>query len=325
MASSNPLALPEQTADATAWLFPGQGAQEVGMGSDVYKASAAARAVLDTADQVLGYSLTDICFNGPEEVLRDTRQTQPAILAVSLACLAAAIESGVVSSRPKFMAGHSLGEYSALVAAGSLSLETGLRLIAERARLMAEAGTKNPGTLAAIMGLDETAVREICREADADVCNLNQPNQTVVGGTPEAVQRAMALAKERGAVRATELNVSGAFHSRLMAPAAEGLAVAVDAAEVTPAAVAVVGNVSSRPLVDPGSIREELRAQVASPVRWHESIAVMANAGVTRFVEFGPGRILTGMVRRLVPGAALVNISGLADATRTDGEGVARA
>jgi len=283
------------------------------MGSDLWSASPAARSVFETADRALGYSLSDLCFRGPDEKLRDTRYAQPAILATSLACLAAALESGAVRERPRLMAGHSLGEYSALVAAGALSLEDGLKLVQERARLMAEAGEKNPGTLAAILGLDEATVREVCREADADVCNLNLPNQTVVGGTAESVARAMALAKERGAQRAQELNVSGAFHSRLMAPAAAGLAEAVGRTTVAPALVPVVANVTAAPISDAEAIRQELRSQIASPVCWHASIAVMAAAGISTFIEFGPGRVLTGMVKRLVPGAALINIGGLRD------------
>ncbi len=284
------------------------------MGRDLWESSEAARSVLQTADAVLGYGLTDFCFKGPDEALRDTRNSQPAIMAVSLACLAAAIESGRVHERPRFVAGHSLGEYSALVAAGALALEDGFRLVGERARLMAMAAGQREGTLAAVVGLDEERVRAICAEADVDVCNLNLPGQTVVGGTREAVARAMELAKAAGA-RVTELSVSGAFHSRLMDPAAEGLARAVDTTPVRRAQVPVVGNVSGRPLVEADEIRDELRKQVVSPVRWHESVATMAAAGVTTFIEFGPGRVLTGMVRRLVEGASLVNVSRLSDAT----------
>ncbi len=193
------------------------------MGRDLYEASAAARHVFDTADRVLGYSLTSICFEGPDEKLRQTEYTQPAIFTTSLACLAAAIESGQVASRPAFMAGHSLGEYSALVAAGALTLEDGLSLLSRRAQLMAEAGRQTQGTLAAVIGLEEDAVYDICKAADVDVCNLNLPAQTVIGGTPASIEKAMELAKERGASRVQPLNVSGAFHSRLMRPAVEGL------------------------------------------------------------------------------------------------------
>jgi [acyl-carrier-protein] S-malonyltransferase len=281
------------------------------MGRDVWETSAAAREVFETADRVLGYSLSQICFEGPDEKLRQTEYTQPAIFATSLACLAAAVEAGAVTARPAFTAGHSLGEYSALVAAGALSLEEGLRLLDKRAHLMAEAGRSNPGTLAAILGMEEDAVRAICADADVDVCNYNLPNQTVVGGIRANVERAIELAKERGAQRAIELNVSGAFHSRLMRPAAEGLAEAVTAAGIEAPLVPVVANASAKPLTEASAIRDELRMQVATAVRWHDSVTLMAAAGVSTFIEFGPGRVLTGMVKRLAPQATLINVSGL--------------
>jgi [acyl-carrier-protein] S-malonyltransferase len=286
------------------------------MGRDLYENSAAARAVMDTADRVLGYALTSVCFEGPDERLRDTRITQPAVMAVSLAAVAATIEAGGISARPAYLAGHSLGEYSALVVAGALSLEDGFRLIAERARLMAEAGEQQPGTLAAIIGLDEAAVEDVAREADIDLCNLNLPSQTVIGGAREPVARAMALAKERGAQRALELNVSGAFHSRLMQPAVAGLETAVAAAAVCDPAVPVVSNVLAKPLRTAPEVRRELPRQIVSPVRWHQSVATMSAAGVTVFAEFGPGKVLTGLVKRLVPGATLTNVSTMVDASR---------
>jgi [acyl-carrier-protein] S-malonyltransferase len=199
------------------------------------------------------------------------------------------------------------------VAAGALSLEDGLRLLDTRARLMAEAGRTNPGTLAAILGLEVDAVRAICAEADADLCNLNLPTQIVVGGTRSAVERALELAKERG-VRAMELNVSGAFHSRLMRPAAEGLSKAVAAANVFDPEVPVVANASGEAMTSESAVREELCRQVVSTVLWHDSVTLMAAAGASTFIEFGPGRVLTGMVKRLVPGATLLNFSGLQSA-----------
>jgi [acyl-carrier-protein] S-malonyltransferase len=281
------------------------------MGRDVWETSAAAREVFATADRVLGYSLSQLCFEGPDDRLRQTEYTQPAIFATSLACLAAAVESGRVDSRPAFTAGHSLGEYSALVAAGALSLEDGLRLLDTRARLMADAGRSNPGTLAAILGMEEDAVRGICADTDVDVCNYNLPAQTVVGGTRANVERAIELAKERGAKKALELNVSGAFHSRLMRPAADGLAIAVAAADVQVPELPIVANASAEAMTDVAAIREELCAQVATAVRWHASVTLMAAAGVSTFIEFGPGRVLTGMVKRLAPGASLINVNGL--------------
>lgn len=284
------------------------------MGRDLFEGSAAARDVFETADRVLDYPLSQICFEGPEERLRDTRYAQPAILATSLACLAAAIESGRVARVPGFAAGHSLGEYTALVAAGAMSLEDGLLLIQERSRLMAETAETHPGTLAAILGLDEQTVAAVCKEADVDVCNLNLQSQIVIGGTHQAVLKAMELAKARGALRTVELNVSGAFHSRLMEPAVAGLRRAVATAAIERPFVAVVANASAEPLGGAVSVREELGMQIARPVRWHESVSFMAEAGVTRFIEFGPGRVLTGLVKRIVPGSALENISTLAEA-----------
>ena len=284
------------------------------MGHDLWENSAAARAVFATADEVLGISLSQICFEGSEDRLRETRITQPAIVTVSLAALAAALDSGIIDETAFVLAGHSVGEYAALIAAGALSLEDGIRLVGERARLMAEASDASPGTLAAVIGLDEETVRRLADEAGGDVCNLNLPNQTVVGGSRAAVQAMIERAKALGAARAMELNVSGAFHSRLMAPAIEGMAKAVAGVEVAAPSVPVIGNVSAEPLATAEAVRAELTEQVARPVRWHESIARIADSGVTTFIEFGSGRVLTGMIRRLVPGAELVNISRFSDA-----------
>jgi [acyl-carrier-protein] S-malonyltransferase len=244
VANSASLFLPDTAPRGQAWLFPGQGAQEVGMGADLWEGSPAARRVFDVADDVLGYKLSELCFKGPEDRLRETEYTQPAILATSLACLAAAIEAGRFTERPAFMAGHSLGEYSALVATGALSLEDGFLLIRERARLMQHASTLEKGGMAAILGSDEDAVNDLCASADVDVCNWNLPSQTVIGGSAVNVSKAVALAKERG-IRAMELNVGGAFHSRLMRPAIEGLTKAVAAANVQPPLVPVVANASA--------------------------------------------------------------------------------
>jgi [acyl-carrier-protein] S-malonyltransferase len=285
------------------------------MGRDLYEGSAAARQFFEAADAVLGYSLSEACFEGPEERLRDTRFAQPAIMTTSLAALAAAVETGAIDERPAFMAGHSLGEYTALVASGALSLEDGLKLIQERARLMAEAATAVPGTLAAILGLDEAIVQSICAEADADLCNLNLPSQTVIGGTRDAVTRAIELAKAKGAQRAVELNVSGAFHSRLMLPAVEGLVRAIAATPIADPRVPVVANASASSLNHAETVRDELGMQIVRPVRWHESLSLMSSSGVTTFIEFGPGRVLTGLAKRAVPGATLINVSNLIEAT----------
>jgi len=284
------------------------------MAADLWRASPAARAVFERADAVLGYALTEVCFEGPEERLRDTYYAQPAILTASLACLAAALESGRVRQRPAFVAGHSVGEYAALIAAAALSFEDGLTLVQERACLMRAANEANPGTMAAILGADEATVAELCAEAGASVCNRNLPSQTVIGGSFAAVTRAIELAKQRG-LRAIPLNVGGAFHSPLMASAVTGLREAARRAAVESPRVPVVSNVSATVLTTPDAIRDELPLQVVSPVRWHESIQLMSEAGVSQFIELGPGRVLTGLVKRLVSGSDLVNISCLADVT----------
>jgi [acyl-carrier-protein] S-malonyltransferase len=286
------------------------------MGLDLYQASDAARRIFDIADRVLGYKLSDICFNGPEERLRQTEYTQPAILVTSIACLAAALESGLIEAKPAIMAGHSIGEYAALIAASSLSLEDGIGLVQERARLMAQCGREEPGTMTAILGLDEGSVQAICAETDIDICTINEATQIVIGGRREGVERAAVLARVRGA-RVIELKVSGAFHSRLMRPAVAGMVAALSKPTVRIPAVPVIANLSVAKLTDAVAIRTELAEQVASPVRWHDSMVLMTSMGIRKFVEFGPGRMLTGMAKRSFPEAVLTNISNLTNLTRT--------
>jgi len=286
------------------------------MGRDLFEHSSAARSIFLEADKILGCALSEICFEGPDDRLGDTIVTQPAIVTMSMACLAAAIESGLVDARPALVAGHSVGEYSALIAAGSLSLDDGLHLVQERARLMGAAAANPAGAMAAVIGLDEALVSSICAEEGIDVCNRNLPAQTVIGGDAEAVERAMTKAKAAGAARVVALNVSGAFHSRLMQPALAGMAVAVRSARVHDPAVPLVANTSADIVSSAATVASELASQVAQPVRWHESVARLAGAGVTHFIEFGPGKVLTGLVRRLVPGASLTNVSGIADLAR---------
>lgn len=300
--------MPER-GDRVAWVFPGQGSQEVGMGRDLAEASPAARRVLETADAVLDYPLSRLCFEGPEDTLRQTAHAQPAIFAVSLACLEAARElGGLPEEDPAFVAGHSLGEYTALVAAHALDLEEGLRLVQERGRLMQEAAEAKPGTMAALIGLDDADVAELCRVTGAELCNLNSPGQVVIGGPVEAVEATMAVARERGAQRAVRLKVSGAFHTSLTAPAAQGMARAVAEASLRDPAIPVVVNGTGLPAPSASDIREELVYQLTHPVRWRESVEFMAGAGVSGFVEIGPGRVLSGLIRRIVPGASMRTI-----------------
>lgn len=303
---------------AVAWVFPGQGSQEVGGGADLYEASPAARLVFDRADAALGFPLSELCFRGPEDVLRQTVNAQPAIMAVSLACLEAAREADLVGGgrtrlgEPAFVAGHSLGEYTALVAAGVLEPDDGFRLVRERGRLMQTAGERQPGAMAALLGLDEEIAAAVCREAGAQLCNLNAPGQVVIGGTLAAVETALDLARQHGARRAVPLKVSGAFHTDIMAPAVEGMARALEGIAVRDPRVPVVANGSARPLTSADEVREELLYQLAHPVQWQRSVEHMAGAGVATFVEIGPGRVLAGLIRRIVPGARLVNIDSVA-------------
>lgn len=282
------------------------------MGRDLFDESEAARAVYETADRVLGYELSRICFEGPDETLRETLHTQPAVMATSLAALAAAVETGAVVNRPAIMAGHSIGEFSALVAAGAMSLEDGLRLVSERARLMTHASKRNPGTLAAVLGLDEQTVDSICAETGTEICNLNLPTQTVIGGTHEAIERAINAAKARGG-KAMELAVSGAFHSSLMAPAIEGMSAIARSATIVVPAVPVVANLTAHVFESASAIRDEVSVQLARSIHWHESVAYLASRSVTKLIEFGPGRVLTGMAKRLVPGLELQNVGGMSD------------
>jgi [acyl-carrier-protein] S-malonyltransferase len=299
-------------ASTVAWVFPGQGAQKVGGGRDLYEMSAGARGVFQRADAVLGFALSELCFQGPEDTLRRTVNAQPAIMAVSLACLEAAREDGLLTGEPAFVAGHSLGEYTALVAAGAVALEDGLRLVRERGRLMQMASEERPGTMAAILGLDEETAVAVCRETGAQVCNLNAPGQIVIGGTLAAVEAALALASQLGARRAMPLNVSGAFHTALMTSAVEGMARVFERVTLRDPQVPVLANGSGRPLTSAGQVRDELLFQLDHPVQWQRSVEYMASAGVDTFIELGPGQVLTGLIRRIVPGARLLNIDSMA-------------
>ena len=283
----------------SAWLFPGQGAQQVGMGRDLYEQWPQAAAVFDEADAALGRSLSRIIFEGPDDELRQTVNTQPAILVASLAAWSAAraAKHPALAEPPLCMAGHSLGEYSALVAAGSLTVSEAVRLVQRRGELMQAAGEERPGTLAAVLGLDEDVVAELCAETGAELCNLNATGQIVVGGTPEAVDRAAAAAEERGARRVVRLNVGGAFHTSLMEPAAVQMAPLLDAAEIADPTAPVIGNVEAAPLTTAAAVRADLKAQIRRPVRWRDTVLAMRGMGVDSFIEIGPGTVLTGLVR----------------------------
>ncbi len=303
-------------------VFPGQGAQRVGMGRQLADAFPAAREVFDEVDAALGDGLSRLIFDGPEEALTLTRNAQPALFAASLAAWRA-LES--LLGRPLdhhllCVAGHSLGEYSALAAAGCLAVADGARLLRLRGEAMQEAVPPGEGAMAAIMGLSVAEVEEIAaRAAEGEVCELANDNvegQAVVSGHRTAVERALALARERGARRSTMLRVSAPFHCRLMQPAAERLAAALAEVRLHPPAVPLIANVTAAPERDPERIRRLLAAQVTGRVRWRESMARMGEMGAARVLEFGAGKVLSGLARRGLPGAEVVSVQEPEDVYR---------
>jgi [acyl-carrier-protein] S-malonyltransferase len=282
----------------TAFIFPGQGAQYAGMGQDLYDRYPEAREVFDSADRVLGFSLSSLCFTGPEETLKLTENTQPAILTMSIAACRVLQKKGI---QPDYVAGHSLGEYSALVAAGALRLEDGVSLVRRRGRYMQEAVPEGVGAMAALLGVDLATVESICgRAAQGEVvapANLNSESQIVIAGHKAAVERAAALAKEAGAKRAIMLQVSAPFHCELLKPAEERLAPEIDACAFADPCCSVITNVDAQPIATAAAARDGLKRQVSRPVRWQQSVQWLTAQGVDTFVELGPGKVLSGLVR----------------------------
>jgi [acyl-carrier-protein] S-malonyltransferase len=281
------------------------------MGRDLYDRFPSARELYDRADAALGRRISALCFEGPAAALNSTANAQPAMYVTSLACLASAREADF-GSEPTFVAGHSLGEYTALAAAGAFEFEAGLRLVEARGRLTGDAARARAGSMAALLGLDEAAARALCEETGAEVCNLNAPGQIVIGGDTAAVERACQLATERGARRAVMLDVTGAFHTSLMQPAVEAFRSAVESTEIRAPRVPLIANATATEMSDPRAIADELVYQLTHPVRWVECVDYLAAAGVTSVVEFGPGRVLTGLIKRIAPTIELRNINGVA-------------
>lgn len=283
-----------------AFVFPGQGSQFVGMGKDFYDGYAEARSIYEQAGTILGFDLASVCFEGPEEALKQTRHTQPALYVHSY------IVSKLLTDHrlsADMAAGHSLGELSAFCYAGAYSFEDGLNLVRQRAMIMTETAGKHPGSMAAVIGLDVEAVGILCEEAGTkgvvQPANFNSPGQVVISGSSEAVAEAMALAREKGAKRVLELAVSGAFHSPLMAPAATEFAAAVSGISVQNPKIPVYANVTAAPVRMGADVSVLLTEQLTHSVRWIETVEAMIHDGVTRFMEVGPGRVLTGLIKRI--------------------------
>lgn len=299
----------------TAFVFPGQGAQQVGMGADLVKVYPEAEATFALADEVLGFSLSEICFNGPDETLNDTLNTQPALYVMGIALLRVLNASFEDELRPAFVAGHSLGEFTALTAAGALSYTDGVRLVRERGRLMKEAGERSPGAMAAVLGLDISAVRTLCDEASKKtgqlvvVANDNCEGQLVISGHRPALEAAVALANERGARMVVPLAVSVASHSPLMQSITADFRQVLDNTPFNSPAVPVVGNVQAAPLETVDAIRSELGAQLTSTVRWTESVQYMRQASVETFIELGPKDVLSGLIKRIDRAAKRVTLN----------------
>ncbi len=298
-----------------AFLFPGQGSQAAGMGKDLTENFQVAKETFEEANDALGFDLAALCFNGPDADLKLTENTQPAILTHSIAALRVLQET--TSIRPDFVAGHSLGEYSALVCSGALNFSDAVKTVRQRGQFMQQAVPVGQGAMAAIIGLDGEALVGICQQAAGGqvvaAANFNSPGQVVIAGDAEAVARAIELAKEQGAKRALPLPVSAPFHCALMQPAADNLEKVLESVEIGSMATPVVSNVEATPYRENDRVKALLIKQVCAPVRWEESVAQMVARGTDHFIEIGPGKVLAGLVKRMARGSKINNLSSFAD------------